>query len=121
MASLYDTLGVPQGGAPLAQLRNAATHPLAPLTPSFGGVTPSQQAAAGRHYGNITRSLVGHPQTQANLARAKLGGQVGQGLYGLELGGLRNRLAAASPWMGFAANMTTMPFNMMPELPVINI
>lgn len=131
MATLYDTLGVPKvsaprgseeyGKYPLAQLENAATHPLAPLTPSFGGVSPSQQAAAGQHYGNVTRGLAGSPLTQANLARAKMGGQVGQGLYGLELGGLRNRLAAAAPWQQFAANMITMPFNMMPELPEINI
>ena len=97
-------------------LRNAP----APMAP-FGGVSPSQQAAVGQHYGNLTSALAGPGQTQAQLQRANLGQKVGQGLYGVGLGAFANQIAAAKPWLGFMGGMAGLPFNAMPDMPEIDL
>jgi len=97
-------------------LRNAP----APMAP-FGGVSPSQQAAVGQHFGNLTSALAGPAQTQAQLTRANLGQQVGQGLYGVGLGAFANQIAAARPWLGFMGGMAGLPFNAMPDMPEIDL
>ena len=115
-APTYTALGAPGVTQPFGQLRNAP----APMAP-FGGVSPSQQAAVGQHFGNLTSALAGPGQTQAQLTRANLGQQVGQGLYGVGLGAFANQIAAAKPWLGFMGGLAGLPFNAMPDMPDIEL
>ena len=129
---LYNTLGVPQVGgqsspinlltqtpnpSPGARSYGVTNAPLAP----YGGVNASQQAAAGQHFANQSRAQAGSALTAAQLARAGVGGKVGLGLGQVGLGAFANQLKAARPWLQFAGGMAAMPFQMMPNLPGIDL
>jgi len=131
-ASTYTALGAPGVAQPrnpeepippgqqsqFNLLRNAP----APMA-TFGGVSPTQQAAIGQHHGNLTGAMAGPGQLQAQLQRAGVGQKVGQGLYGVGLGALQNQLMAAKPWLSFMGGLAALPFNAMPDinLPDIDI